>query len=123
MPLAIYSRLFRYVSRDTSPFFIVLKQLNANGFAVFQAELNILGMAIYGIELALWTGVFICGGFFNLAPWLRTEVSERRQVRQDELQERTQQGGLDDVVQHQMPSSTSCFRTPASVLVERHIPR
>lgn len=29
----------------------------------FQPELDILGMVIYGSELALWLGVFACGGY------------------------------------------------------------
>ena len=29
----------------------------------FQAELDILGMVIYGSELVLWLGVFACGGY------------------------------------------------------------
>jgi len=29
---------------------------------LFQPKLDILGLAIYGTELVLWTGVFACGG-------------------------------------------------------------
>lgn len=33
--------------------------------------LDILGLVIYGTELALWIGVVICGVVFNLRPWIR----------------------------------------------------
>jgi hypothetical protein len=36
----------------------------------FQRRLDVLGMVIYGSELILWLGVFACGGWFNLKPWL-----------------------------------------------------
>ena len=88
---------------------------------VFEPDLNILGMAIYGTELALWIGIFICGGYFNLVPWIKTRISRRRrQVEEEEERERRlsqDHGGV--IALHQMPSSTSVFRTPSSVLVER----
>ena len=85
---------------------------------VFQAELNVLGMAIYGTELALWTGVFICGGYFNLVPYIRRRLSNRRQ----RLETERQSGNHHEagpISLREMPSSTSVFRTPASGLVER----
>ena len=85
----------------------------------FQAELNVLGMCIYGTELALWTGVFICGGYFNLLPLVMTRISSRRQRREDGRQVQNQQGVAGSITLHDMPSSTSVFRTPSSGLVER----
>ena len=85
----------------------------------FQAELNVLGMAIYGVELALWTGVFICGGYFNLLPWVMTSVSNRRQRMENERQTQSQHEERGNIALHEMPSSTSVFRTPSSGLVER----
>ena len=85
----------------------------------FQAELNILGMVIYGTELALWTGVFICGGYFNLLPWIMVRISNRRQRMETERQTQSQPGERGGIVLHRMPSSTSVFRTPSSGLVER----
>ena len=85
----------------------------------FQAELSILGMVIYGTELALWTGVFICGGYFNLMPWILAGVSSRRQRMENELQTQSQQEERGVIVFHETPSSTSVFRTPSSGLVER----
>ena len=85
---------------------------------VFQAELNVLGMAIYGTELALWTGVFICGGYFNLVPYIQTRISNRRQRLETERQSRSHHEA-GSIVLREMPSSTSVFQTPSSGLVER----
>lgn len=85
----------------------------------FQAELNVLGIAIYGTELALWTGVFICGGYFNLLPWIKATVSTRRQRMENERHTPSQQGERGTIALHGMPSSTSVFRTPSFGLVER----
>lgn len=80
---------------------------------LFGRRIDILGMVIYGTELTLWIGVFICGAIFNLAPWIR-ERSKKRD--QDRVQEQ-------DVALHQMPSSTSVFRTPSgSDVVMRRAP-
>ena len=56
----------------------------------FQAELSILGMAIYGTELALWIGVSICGGYFNLLLCIMLRVSNRRQRMENERQTQSQ---------------------------------
>ena len=93
----------------------------------FQSHLDVLGMVIYGTELALWIGVFACGGWFNLLPFLKARISRRRrseegsQGRQGPQQpERVRQGaGISGIAMHDMPSSTSVFRTPSSGLVER----
>ncbi|KAJ5029514.1 hypothetical protein PSV08DRAFT_376312 [Bipolaris maydis] len=37
---------------------------------LFQPTLDILGMVIYGTELALWIGIFACGAYYNLVPWI-----------------------------------------------------
>ena len=77
-------------------------------------------MTIYGTELALWVGVFACGGYFNLMPWVRRGISVRRRRRQMEENEGAGEArGNQDVALHDFPSSTSVFRTPSSVLVER----
>ena len=79
-------------------------------------------MAIYGTELALWIGIMMCGGYYNLLPWFRRVVSRKRQ-REEEDESQQEQGRDGDVVLHDMPSSTSVFRTPSSVLVERSVQR
>jgi hypothetical protein len=35
---------------------------------IFQPTLDVLGMAIYGTELVLWIGIFMCGAYYNLRP-------------------------------------------------------
>lgn len=42
----------------------------------FQPELDILGMVVYGSELALWLGVFACGGCYNFRPWLAVKLRD-----------------------------------------------
>ena len=84
----------------------------------FQAELNILGMVTYGTELALWIGVFLCGGFFNFLPWVQAKLSRKR-ARVEERGARTRGGEPSGLAMHHVPSSTSVFRTPSAALVER----
>ncbi|KAK0622827.1 PQ loop repeat-domain-containing protein [Immersiella caudata] len=69
----------------------------------FQKELDVLGCVIYGTELALWLGVFACGGWYNLGPWVRGKLEDRDMSRGD--------GERNGVAMHEMPSSTSVFRT------------
>lgn len=78
----------------------------------FQPKLDILGMVIYGSELALWTGVFACGGYFNFLPWVKGKLDElkSRNALQTSLDGH---GRPEDVALHDLPSSTSVFRTPS----------
>ncbi|KAJ5361187.1 hypothetical protein N7541_002031 [Penicillium brevicompactum] len=78
---------------------------------LFGRKIDILGIVIYGTELILWIGVFICGGIFNLRPWIKERAS-RRDV---DLQE--------PVTLHPMPSSTSVFRTVSGSQVVARRPR
>ncbi|KAK4498269.1 hypothetical protein PRZ48_010927 [Zasmidium cellare] len=75
---------------------------------VFQPYLDVLGLVIYGAELVLWIGIFACGGYYNLVPWIRKRQGERRASIQEV--ERAQDG----ISLHDPPSSTSVFRTPSS---------
>jgi hypothetical protein len=72
---------------------------------VFGTTIDILGIIIYGTELTLWIGIFICGGIFNLLPWIK----EHSKQRDAELQ--------DPVSLNPMPSSTSVFRTASGAEV------
>ncbi|KAJ5301510.1 hypothetical protein N7508_006373 [Penicillium antarcticum] len=74
---------------------------------LFAKSIDILGIIIYGTELGLWIGIFICGCVFNLFPWIKKRSSKRAQEREP-------------VSLHPMPSSTSVFRTASgSQVVER----
>jgi hypothetical protein len=86
---------------------ICVSEVVANIREVFAPTIDILGIVIYGSELALWLGIFACGGVFNLLPWLKTR-SKRLETSQE------------PVSLHPMPSSTSVFRTASgSEVVER----
>lgn len=94
---------------------------------IFQAELDVLGLVIYGSELVLWMGVLACGGYFNFLPWLRKnrggsdpdagrqadQVASARASGNDIPLERA---GADGITLHDLPSSTSVFRTPGGEL-------
>ncbi|KAK0392116.1 hypothetical protein NLU13_1614 [Sarocladium strictum] len=87
---------------------------------VFQPKLDILGMAIYGTELVLWIGVFACGGYYNFVPWLRrarqgseVEANSRAET-EDGDEDRPDQLRNHSIALHEMPSSTSVFRTASS---------
>lgn len=71
---------------------------------LFQPSLDVLGLVIYGVELALWIGVFACGGYYNLRPWLRAKMRTTCGV---------EQNTVNGVALHDLPSSTSVFRTPS----------
>lgn len=73
---------------------------------MFGPALDALGMIIYGTELVLWLGIFVCGGVFNFLPWLR-DHSRKSEVPPE------------PVTLHPMPSSTSVFRTVSGTVVER----
>lgn len=78
---------------------------------LFQPSLDVLGLVIYGAELLLWIGVFACGGYYNLTPWLRGKMA--KSGRHGSTQERP-----NAITQHDIPSSTSVFRTPSGNSVE-----
>jgi hypothetical protein len=71
----------------------------ANMQAVFGSTIDVLGIIIYGTELTLWVGIFICGGVFTSGPGLKSARSSEMVIVRD------------PVSLHPMPSSTSVFRT------------
>lgn len=92
---------------------------------IFQPALDVLGMVIYGTELVLWIGVFACGGYYNLPPWVQTRLKRRKgdvdgggvlsPVGSKASGRKT---GMvpEPVALHDLPSSTSVFRTPSGEL-------
>ncbi|KAI9926336.1 hypothetical protein ASPWEDRAFT_32251 [Aspergillus wentii DTO 134E9] len=72
---------------------------------LFEPSIDILGMVIYGTELVLWIGIMVCGGVFNFLPWITEKLKK------DEREE--------PVSLHEMPSSTSVFRTASQSVVRR----
>ncbi len=81
----------------------------------FQPDLDILGMVVYGSELALWTGVFACGGYYNLRPWLGKKVKRYRgaQGEGSGKAEEARSTALQDadVERRSSASSSTVFRT------------
>jgi hypothetical protein len=80
---------------------------------VFQPTLDVLGMVIYGTELVLWIGIFMCGAHYNLVPWLKRVGAEGEVVVGTD---RGQEGTSVGIALDQLPSSTSVFRTPSCEL-------
>jgi hypothetical protein len=89
---------------------------------VFQPTLDVLGMVIYGTELVLWIGIFVCGAYYNLCPWLRRRrlgSAGEQAASADASAVPGALGGRGDgavasgIALHDLPSSTSVFRTPA----------
>lgn len=71
---------------------------------VFEPKLSVLGLVMYGVELVFWMGIFACGFYFKLLPWV---VSRLKKI---------QPAGPaspihNSIALHDMPSSTSVFRT------------
>lgn len=87
---------------------------------IFQAKLDILGMIIYATELVLWVGIFACGAYYNLIPWLKeNRLKGGRSTTDDGSQgsERsTGSANTTGVALHDLPSSTSVFRTTSAEL-------
>ncbi|EPS36597.1 hypothetical protein H072_9822 [Dactylellina haptotyla CBS 200.50] len=77
----------------------------------FEKHLDVLGMVIYGSELVLWIGVMACGGWFNLKPWLRRWAEKKSS---GDTTPGNPEGRDHTVVMHDLPSSTSVFRTPSA---------
>ncbi|KAH8749978.1 G protein-like protein-coupled receptor : PQ-loop [Hyaloscypha finlandica] len=112
-----------YIHRTVRGISFIFVAIDAAGdvfslISVFlQPKLDILGMVIYATEFVLWCGVFACGGYFNLMPWIRQKVGSRRREEgtQDDVAG-IDAGASNDVSLSRVPSSTSVFRTPRSVV-------
>ncbi|KAF2722318.1 hypothetical protein K431DRAFT_222297 [Polychaeton citri CBS 116435] len=87
---------------------------------VFEAKLDVLGLVIYATELALWIGVFACGGYYNLAPWVGKKLEARRSDNRSSAVNRDDPGDHNAIALRDMPSSTSVFRTTSGELQRRH---
>ena len=74
----------------------------------FEPKLRILGLVIYTVELVLWIGVFACGAYFRLIPFLKGK-GDLSKTRPDD---RTAPEAVGHGVSlHSVPSSTSVFST------------
>ena len=77
---------------------------------VFQVKLNVLGIVIYGVELVLWMGIFACGGYYGLVPWVKRRWEQHRTDALPPAQNEDARTA-NSVALHDLPSSTSVFRT------------
>jgi hypothetical protein len=76
----------------------------------FQPELDVLGIVIYATEFVLWCGVFACGGYYNLLPWVRKRFgSDSKGVECEGGVNEGREGG--DIMMGDNVSSSSVFRT------------
>ncbi|KAF5974726.1 integral membrane protein [Fusarium bulbicola] len=71
----------------------------------FQPELDVLGIVIYATEFVLWCGVFACGGYYNLLPWVRKRFGGESKRAEGE------ESVGDGVMMNENVSSSSVFRT------------
>jgi hypothetical protein len=78
---------------------------------VFQPTLDALGMAIYGTELVLWIGIFLCGAYYNLFPWLKGHHNRAEGGATEPVDPGS--AVTSGIALHDLPSSTSVFRTPS----------
>ncbi|KAG5290873.1 PQ loop repeat protein [Histoplasma capsulatum G186AR] len=81
---------------------------------LYQPTLDILGMAIYGSELAFWLGICACGFFMNFSPWIKKKARAwgyraEEESRSEENEPATQQP--QQIYLQEVPSSTSVFQT------------
>jgi hypothetical protein len=74
---------------------------------VFQPMLDVLGMVIYATELVLGIGMFICGAYYNLTPWLEERRGKSAGERTRERKVAPVSVAVASVVAlHDLPSST-----------------
>lgn len=76
---------------------------------LFEPRVDVLGLVIYATELTLWIGVFACGGYYNFMPWLKEKLQKRRSQESNAHEARSPPHN--PIAMHDMPSSTSVFRT------------
>ena len=85
---------------------------------VFQTKIDILGMVIYATELTLWIGIFACGAYYNLVPWLKEKYGKTGNPATCDVSQIGERGAASanttSIALHDLPSSTSVFRTPSA---------
>jgi hypothetical protein len=82
---------------------------------VCQPTLDILGIVIYGTELVLWIGIFVCGAHYNLLPWLKEHHTQLEGGLTATVGVRLESATIGSgIALHDLPSSTSVFRTPSA---------
>lgn len=85
---------------------------------IFERHLDILGLVIYGVEFLMWMGVFALGFYFKWLPWLSSKLHKESR-RQGEVPEESPPAAH-GIAMHDLPSSTSVFRTASAQADIRH---
>ena len=115
-----------YVHRTVRGISFIFAAIDAAGdlfslvSVLFQPTLDVLGLVIYGTELALWIGVFACGGYFNLVPWVRKELETSKSNILANVFPRIT-GRSQGIEEIDLPSSTSVFRTPSDEIAAARV--
>lgn len=78
----------------------------------FEPRLRILGLVMYAVEFSLWVGIFACGAYFRLVPYIRSKLQEARHKRHEGAAE-------PGITLREASSSTSVFRTPSQDIAIR----
>lgn len=82
---------------------------------VFEPRLDVPGLAMYAVELALWLGIFAIGFYFKLMPLLgQRRKRDRSTSRRQSPDMAAVPGDCGGVTLHDLPSSTSVFRTASA---------
>lgn len=109
-----------YVHRTVRGISFIFVGINALGHVfsmvsvIFQPTLDVMGMVIYATELALWMGIFICGAYYNLVPWLRgSGVGAEGDATVPTELGQAGTAVASGIALYDLPSSTSVFRTPS----------
>lgn len=119
-----------YVHRTVRGISFIFVAIDAGGdlfslvSVLFQPKVDVLGLVIYGSELILWIGVFACGGYYNLVPWVQRRLRRKGNIGRTNdsghsvpgERHGTSSAGREPIALHDMPSSTSVFRTPSGEL-------
>lgn len=85
---------------------------------LFERRLNVLGLVIYGVEFVMWMGVFALGFYFKWIPWLSSKLHRGAQRRSEDDQDSPAVNH--GIAMHDLPSSTSVFRTASGQAELRH---
>ena len=81
---------------------------------IFRPHLDVVGLVAYAVELVLWLGVFAAGGYFGVVPCIVQKSQNRRSNASYTGAEQGTEVVNDAVQLHEIPSTTSVFRTPSN---------
>lgn len=84
---------------------------------VFERHFDILGLVIYSVEFVMWMGVFALGFYFKWLPWLSSRLRANSRYHDEN---EAQPARSHSVALHDLPSSTSVFRTASEQTEVRH---